>query len=234
MEQAAWIAIVTSVVIAVSSGCRDQCSDSYCDGNVLYLCVPGRGADYVHIADCAAEGRYCVEYDVDGGGAQCARELEPNPVCAPGNTDDFTCDGRNRVLCDHGYVTSIEDCGGDDLCVADIQLCVARAGIDPVCEGLPQPTSGIRAGYCDGETGLRCVGGYVTEVVECGPRGMQCYELEPGVYPVCVASDTPDSRCTGQQGVSNHCSGNVSVSCANDRLISATDCTGTCEFGFCH
>ena len=229
-----WIAVVATAL--ASNGCGDECTgtDSFCDGEVSHTCVPGRGTNYWNVTDCAEQGRLCVAYDVDGGGSQCALEREPRAVCAPANTEDFACDGDKRVLCNHGYVVSSSDCGGEDLCVMEIQGCVARAGIDPTCEQLPTPISGIKAGYCDGETGLRCVEGWVTEIVDCGSKGMQCYELQPGVYPVCVASDTPDARCAGQRGVASVCSGNVSVSCANDRFVSAMTCSGVCENGFCH
>jgi hypothetical protein len=235
MERALWFAIVTSAL--ASSGCGDECKswDSYCDGNVLHLCVPGgyKGHAYWHVADC--EDNYCVEYEVDGSGAQCAREQEARPACAPGQTDDWTCDGAERVACSHGFVVDLEDCGDPTLCEIEINQCVARPGIDARCEQLPQPASGVAAGYCDVETAIRCIGPYVIEIVECASKSMQCYELWAGVYPVCVAATTPDARCNQQDGgVYNHCIGNLAVSCANDRLISATNCSGVCENGFCH
>jgi len=235
MQRALWIAIVANAL--ASSGCSGECRgwDSYCDGNVLHLCIGGgyKSPAYWHVADC--EDMYCVEYEVDGGGAMCAVETEPREACAPGRTEDFACDGAERVHCSHGFVTSTEDCGDPALCVMEIQNCVLRPGIDATCEQLPTPVSGAKAGYCDVDTAIRCTLAYVTEIEECASKSMQCYELRPGVYPVCVASTTPDARC-GQQdgGVDNHCIGNVSVSCANDRLIRATTCSGVCEGGFCH
>jgi hypothetical protein len=233
MERTLWIALVMSAL--ASSGCRDECDSSYCDGRVLHQCVPGRGIDYWHVEDCELEGDYCVEYEIDGGGAQCAVELEPRAACAPGQTDDFACDGRERVSCSHGFAVGTEDCGGDGLCEMEIQGCVARPGIDPICEQLPMPTSGISPGYCDGEVSLHCTEAWVTQIVDCGSKGMQCYELQPGVYPVCVASDTPDPRCTRPQGgVYGLCIGNTAVDCANDRFVRSTNCSGICENGFCH
>lgn len=212
-----------------SIGCNGECeySESYCEGNVLHLCTPAMGGSYWQVADC--KEMFCV--DADDGGVLCALETEPRPACA--QTEDFACDGGERVFCSKGFVVGTEDCGGPTLCEAEIQQCVARPGIDAMCQQLPTPVSGVTAGYCDGETALQCVEAYVTDVVDCASKGMQCYELSAGVLPLCVASDTPDARCGQQQGVHNVCIDNLAVSCANDRLIRATSCSGACENGSC-
>jgi hypothetical protein len=234
MQRAWWIAIVASVV--ASSGC-DECDgdDSYCDGNVLHLCVTRgyKGGSYWNVGDCG--NQYCVEYEVDGEGAMCAAEPEPRPACASAETVNWMCAGAERLRCDHGFAIGIEDCGDPTLCVAEINACVLRPGVDETCQQLPMPVSGIAAGYCDGATAIRCTGSYVTEIFECASTSMECYELGAGEFPLCVASNTPDSRC-GQPnaGVYNVCIGNESIRCANDRFVGSMDCSGICEDGFCH
>jgi hypothetical protein len=191
--------------------------------------------------DCGPH-RYCRIGTVPVGPTRgfqqgvCAAVPDPEPSCLTPTLDQrnnesaCTSDGR-AVRCMAGYVIEVlATCTSPALCIASATpaACTVANVPDPRCPAGPTHTT-----TCQGDRAVTCAAGYLLSDQDCGP-GL-CYT--PAVsQPTCVASRTPDPRCTAISGGSNT---NVASGCAGNSLLTCVDGLYTtpardCGIDYCH
>lgn len=85
--------------------------------------------------------------------------------------------------------------------------------IDPVCmqvEAQPGVVFLNGAGYCDGNTHIRCEEGRAYSEGDCAPRSCESFAVPRTVFAGCAA---PHPLCTQGQGIHWVCDGAVPVTC---------------------
>ncbi len=215
-----------------------------CHSNAVWQCIRP-DSDHVETAwykvDCGPH-RYCRIGTVPVGptrGAEqgvCAAAPDPEPSCLTPTMDQrnnesaCTSDGR-AVLCAAGYVMEVlATCSSPALCIAGVTqaACTVANVPDPRCPAEPSHTT-----TCQGDRAVTCAAGYLLSDQDCGP-GL-CYT--PAVsQSTCVASTTPDPRCTAIAGGSNT---DVTSGCAGNSLFTCVDGLYTtpardCGIDYCH
>lgn len=239
---AAAVALLLALVLGAPllSGCGQDCTQGSieCHGNAVWECTQV-DSDHAGTAwsknDCGPH-RYCRIGTVPSGplrGAEqgvCAAAPDPEPSClAPtmdsrNNESACTPDGR-AVLCMAGYVVEVlATCTSPALCIASATpaVCSVASVPDPRC-----PAGPTHVTTCQGDRAVTCAAGYLVSDQDCGP-GL-CY-TPAGPQPTCVASTTPDPRCTAisggsTTGVTRGCTGNSLFTCVDGLYTTqAQDC----------
>lgn len=209
---------------------RDQIE---CHGNEVWTCLVGEDMPAMWAKVPCGDHRYCrIGSDVLGRRGTCAIEPEPEPSCAAatlpaaGARRLSACTSAGRaVACEAGYVNAVvATCASPELCVSTTPpVCVATKVPDARC-----PASAGYTTTCAGDHALTCADGYFVEDKDCGPGLCDTTSLNPPSKG-CLASRTPDPRCTAiaggvPAGGVNGCEDNVLFQCLDSVLVSTTDC----------